>query len=162
MRLWIAIAVLPLSALCLTGCSLWPHSAGALASGQTLERVRDTDVLALVSRMESFYGALEGRSLDSVDTFEDPRLRSFFESNAAFADYLAALASEVRKANFRHANALRVRVRSFRFPDSSTASVQVELQGRHQRGLRFWTLALEREDTWKLVEGSWWISPDKL
>lgn len=162
MSLRIAIAVLPLSVLLLTGCSTWPGHRGTGSPGQSLERVQDEDILALVSRMDSFYGALAGRSLDVLDTFEDARLRSFFESKGAFADYFASLASQVRKAHLRHADALRVRVRSFRFEGPSTARALVELQGRHQRGMRFWTLVLQREDTWKLSEGSWWISPDKL
>jgi hypothetical protein len=121
-----------------------------------------TEVLELVARMEAFYAALERRSLDAVETFNDQALRAYFESEQQFSDYYASLASQVRDARFRLAVADRVWVRTFRFPDPDTALVQITLKGRHMRGLRFWDLEVSRVDTWRHTSAGWMISPDKL
>jgi hypothetical protein len=143
-------------ALLLASACIWGGDPGHA------ERVDATEVLELVARMEAFYAALERRSLDAVETFNDQALRAYFESEQQFSDYYASLASQVRDARFRLAVADRVWVRTFRFPDPDTALVQITLKGRHMRGLRFWDLEVSRVDTWRHTSAGWMISPDKL
>jgi hypothetical protein len=126
------------------------------------ERVEATEILELVARMEAFYGALENRSLDTIETYHDESLRAFFESEDDFVDYYAALASQVRDARFRFSNPEQIHIRTFRFPDPDTALVQLTLVGRHYRELRFWKLEIPRTDTWRHTSGGWLVSPDKL
>ncbi len=143
-------------ALLLASACIWGGESGHA------ERVDDADVLELVSRMEAFYGLLESRSLDAIETFDDPALHAFFRSDQEFSDYYASLASQVRDARFRLSRADRVWVRTFRFIDPDTALANVSLRGRHMRELRFWNREVGRVDTWRRTSAGWTISPDKL
>jgi hypothetical protein len=149
-RVWLALGALLLAAGCLGG-----------GEGQ-VERVSEGEVLELVDRLDRFYDTLEGRSLDAVDTYDDARLRAYFRSDQEFSDYYASLASQVRGASFRHARASRVRIRAFQLPDPDTAVVRITLQGQHLRALRFWTLEVDRIDTWRHTASGWIVAPEKL
>ena len=137
-------------AACITGRSVEP------------ERVTDPEVLAFAARIEGFYRALEGVPLDVEMTFDEPGFRSHFRSEAAFIDYYASLASQVRDAQYRNAKALRIEIRDFHFHSSTRARVNVTLVGRHLRILRFWEIERARTDTWQFLEGRWLLTPEKL
>ncbi len=138
----------------LTGC--------ITGRGVEPERVTDPEVLAFATRIEGFYRALEGVPLDVQMTFDDPGFRSHVRSDAAFTDYYASLASQVRAAQFRNAKAMRIEIRDFHFQSSARARVSVTLVGRHLRILRFWEIEFARTDTWQLSEGRWVLTPEKL
>jgi hypothetical protein len=148
------VRLVPLLGLLLGGC--------AWIGGGAFERVDDRDVVEFAERIDRFYASLEGRSLDSMMTFEDERLRSYFDRPGAFSDYYASLANQVRDADFRFAAAERVEIREFRFQDERTARVELWLFGRHFRRLRFWQLRLARTDTWWHNGDDWVVAPDRL
>ena len=120
------------------------------------------EVVGFSERIEIFYAALENVPLDAVMTFENPQLRSHFASDASFMDYYSSIANQVRWANMRNTRPLRVVVRKFHFESPDVARVEVMLRGPYQRTLRFWDVELEREDTWKRLDGVWLLTPDKL
>ncbi len=150
-RLW--GVVLP---LVVCAC-VWPGGQGA-----QLEPVDDAEVVAFAERISAFYERLENKRLDSLLTFEDPQLRSFFRGDREFSDYYASLAAQVREASFRNARTDRVVVREFRFEGDSVAYVDLMLVGKHLRALRPWEIQIERTDVWRRVGGIWTLSPDKL
>ena len=124
--------------------------------------VADESVLSFARRIESFYRSLEELPIDSLITYEDPKLRTHFRDQTAFADYYASLAHQVRAASFRNGRAERVEVEEFRFEGPELARVEVRVYGRHQRALRFWEIDFARTDTWRRVEGAWVLTPEKL
>lgn len=127
-----------------------------------LEPVQERDVLAFASRIEGFYRELEAVPLDVMMTYDNPDLRAHFPDAAAFADYYASLASQIRRAQLRNGRAERIEIRDFYFEGPELAHVDVALIGHHQRALRFWEIQLSRTDTWRLVNGAWVLSPGKL
>ncbi len=127
-----------------------------------LEPVDERDVLLFAERIATFYATLARRSLDAYLTYEDESLRDYFDSPGAFSDYYASLANQVRDAHLRNSSAREVRVREFRFEDPDTVRVDLLLVGRHERGLRFWDIELERTDTWRRARGTWVLAPEKL
>lgn len=143
-----------LPALLATSC-LW-------GGGRALEPVDDSEVLEFAERIEGFYSALERVPLDVAMTFRDQTLRAHFHDDDTFADYYASLADQVRAAAFRNGRTERIDILSFRFEDPELARVELSLVGRHQRGLRFWQITRQRTDTWRLREGAWVLSPERL
>ncbi len=145
-----------LLALVVSGC-VWTGGGSGAA-----EVVRDKEVLAFATRIERFYGALEGRAVPVMATFEDPALHVFFAEQSEFSDYYAALADDLRRAGFRNGRPERVEIREFRFEGSDRAVVDVAFVGRHMRGLRFWEIRVRRLDPWRLDGGTWVVSPAML
>lgn len=134
-----------------------------LPGGQSARQpVDDPEVLAFATRVDGFYRALVGVPLDVEMTYDDPRLRAYFESQRAFVDYYASLAAQLRDAQFRNTRAERVEIREFSFESPEKARVQVVLVGRHLRVLRFWEIEASRTDTWQLVDGRWLLKPERL
>jgi hypothetical protein len=141
----------------LVACAcFWPGGPGSV------EIVDEAEIRRLGSRIERFYGSLEGRSLAVRDTFDDPELRAFFSSDLEFSDYYAGLADAVRRAGFRQARALRVEVLEFRFEGPDHAVVDIAFTGQNVRRLRFWEISVTRSDTWRLRGTTWVVSPEAL
>lgn len=138
-------------------------SGGCFFGGATPpEQVTDPGIVRFADRIDRFYRALENTPLDLRLTFEDDALRGFFANEADFSDYYAGLAGEIRAALFRNSTAYAVEVDAFRFPSEGLAVVDVRFRGRHRRRLRFGELELKRQDTWRLQDGRWVVSPAKL
>ncbi len=146
-------AILPLVAC----ACIWPGSGK-----DPLEPVDERDIVAFAERISAFYGRLEKLPLNSLLAFEDAELRSYFEGDREFSDYFASVASQVREASLRNTTADRVLIREFRFADEDLAEVDITLEGRHKRGLRWGLIELQRTDTWRRVGGTCSLSPDKL
>ena len=146
-------AILPLVAC----ACIWPGSGK-----DPLEPVDERDIVAFAERISAFYGRLEKLPLNSLLAFEDAELRSYFEGDREFSDYFASVAAQVREASLRNTTADRVLIREFRFADEDLAEVDITLEGRHKRGLRWGLIELQRTDTWRRVGGTWSLSPDKL
>ena len=127
-----------------------------------LEPVNDEQILALATRLDEFYRLLENRTLDTLATFEDRRLRSYFADDTAFSDYYASLASQVRRALMRYGRVDDVQVVEFSLKEADHALVRVQLVGRHQRQLRFWRVELSRTDSWRRLSGRWFLVPEDL
>ncbi len=146
-------AILPLVAC----ACIWPGSGK-----DPLKPVDERDIVAFAERISAFYGRLEKLPLNSLLAFEDAELRSYFEGDREFSDYFASVAAQVREASLRNTTADRVLIREFRFADEDLAEVDITLEGRHKRGLRWGLIELQRTDTWRRVGGTWSLSPDKL
>jgi len=124
--------------------------------------VEAIDVVGFAERIEGFYELLEETPIDTYYTYENPNLRRFFRAEAAFADYYASLANQVRKVDLRYSSADEVVVKEFRFDGPTRAVVDVQLVGSHQRRLRFWDIEITRTDVWNRIDGEWVLVPAKL
>jgi hypothetical protein len=137
-------------------------SACLFGGGAGYESVDDAEVLGFAERVGAFYAALEGRPLNTLLTYEDPELRSYFASSAEFADYYSSLTSQVLASHFKNGYAAAVHVREFRFEGPERAEVDVTLVGKHERALRFWDIEVQRTDAWRRVDGRWVLDPERL
>lgn len=146
-----------LCALAASAC-LW----GGSTEPNPIEAVHDPAILQFTARIERFYEGLVGRPLDVRATYDDLHLRSFFADTESFSDYYAALATELRRAGFRHSRPTRVEILEFHFEGPGRAIVHVRLTGRHLRTLRFWNVDVERADTWERLGATWMVSPGRL
>jgi hypothetical protein len=135
---------------------------GGAAPAPTPPPVSDEEAARFATRVQQFYTMLEGVSLPALMTFENPKLRGYFSSASAYADYYSALATLARQNTLRDGQANSVKVREFRFDSAEQAVVDVIVTGKHERELRFWDIDLERSDIWRRIDGVWVIVPEKL
>jgi len=149
-----------LAVLCVVG--LLGCFGGSAPTAASAPPVSDEEAARFAARVQQFYAMLEGVSLPALMTFENPKLRGYFSSSAAYADYYSALATLARQNTLRDGQAQSVRVREFHFDGPEQAVVDVILTGKHERELRFWDIDLERRDVWRRVDGVWVIVPEKL
>ena len=145
-----------LCALTLSACSLF--TGGRLGGAP----VADPSAEALAGRIDEFYARLQDVPLDARMTWQDPELREYFPGLAAFNDYYASLANQARSAGLRDTRLQSVEVIEFRIADPGRAFVDVRLVGHHERRLRFWDIQLDRTDTWSVLDGVWYLTPDAL
>jgi hypothetical protein len=141
--------------------ALWLGGCGWLG-GARPTAVDDTDAFVFAQRIESFYELLEDVPVAAVTTYSDERLRAYFSGASAFEDYLASLASQVRRAGLRGGRAQRFVIEEFELTTADQGVVHLTIVGHHQRELRFWEMELPRTDTWKRVGDTWMLSPDRL
>ena len=149
-----AAAASGLLSLALSACLFGPS--------RDLRPVSETEVLEFAARVDSFYRALEERSVETLATFDDEKLRGYFEGGAEFSDYYASLTSQLRGADFLHARPREIHVREFWFDGPDLALVEIEMVGDHQRTLRFWKIRTTRVDTWRRAGTTWVITPEQL
>jgi len=153
-RAWLAVV-----------CAAWLlacFGGGAAPTAASPPPVSDEEAARFAVRAEQFYAMLAGVSLPALMTFENPKLRGYFSSASAYADYYSALATLARQNTLRDGQARSVRIREFHFDGPEQAVVDVVLTGKHERELRFWDIDLDRRDIWRRIDGVWVIVPEKL
>ena len=117
---------------------------------------------ALKPLSEVFYGRITSRRFNSRATFEDPSVRQFFPSVAAYSDYYAALVDDLDQAFIEFNRPTVVELLGVERNDSGTLQIKVRFTGENDLPLRWWTASLEREDEWVWREGRWWVVPGKV
>lgn len=163
--------VLSLGMVVGTGCTAgWPRSASVGWDGLVARDERDLALAGLppearrafLPLTQVFYDRIASRRFNSRATFDDPSVRQFFPSVAAYSDYYAALVDALDLAHIRNNQPTRVELIGL----SSTADrvIQLELRfvGRNDLPLRWWNAALVRTDEWRWEEGRWWVVPGKI
>jgi hypothetical protein len=126
-----------------------------------VEVADSTEVADFYTRATDFYRKLEGRRFNSVVSFRDAGLRSYFENEQAFTDYYADVADDLATAHFERSVPVKTSVDEFLVDGPGRARVQVRIVGEDGRPLRFWTASVRREDRWERRSGQWWITPAK-
>ena len=111
---------------------------------------------------EIFYARITSRRFNSRATFEDPSVRQFFPTVAAYSDYYAALVDELDRAHIRFNRPSRVDLLGIEISESGTLSLALRIIGRNDLPLRFWNATLLRTDEWVWREGRWFIVPGKV
>lgn len=151
---WLAAAVLAL------GCA---GSAGEPPpdASQGIELVQEGAVVEFYERASAFYGRLARRRFDSIETYQDEGLRSFFRDEASYADYYADLTSALAEAHFEKNRPLALEVVELQLEGPGRARVQTRISGEDSRPLRRGTVHLDRTDRWERSDGNWRIEPGK-
>ncbi len=147
-------------ALLLGGCA--GSGAEAPAPDTSVLVVEDPAVSEFYVTAQTFYDRLEGRRFNSITTFRDGLLHEYFRDEEDFSNYYADLAHDLTDANVRRNLPLGASVQEFLVEGPGTARVRVRIWGKNALPLRFWRVAVEREDRWERHEGRWWIIPGEL
>ncbi|MAG31817.1 MAG: hypothetical protein CL908_13095 [Deltaproteobacteria bacterium] len=158
-----AVALVVLATGCISaapeqwGVSLtdWERSA---VFGDLPEEARS----ALLPLSEIFYERITSRRFNSRATFQDPSVRQFFPTVAAYSDYYAALVDELERANVRYSRPARVELLDVQRAPSGSLVLKLRFIGRNDLPLRWWNSSLERADEWRWQDGRWWVVPGKV
>jgi hypothetical protein len=154
-----AAALAALLLLACLGCAAddGPGPAPDPTAGLTL--VEDPALVGFYERARSFYGRLARRRFDSIETYQDERLRDFFATEEAYADYYADLTSAFVEHYFDKNRPVDLEVVEFALEGPGRARVSTRFRGRDARPLRRGTVAFERDDRWERQDGVWRIVP---
>jgi hypothetical protein len=157
------LALATLLAAGLGGCSFWRGGGGVPADESFgVEIVDGPAVVEFHRRASTFYGRLAQRRFNVIATFRDQLLRDYFRTDRAFSDYYADFAQELDDAHFERNVPGQLEVLEFRFEGPGDARVRVRIEGANGLPLRVGSVAVEREDRWERVGGTWWIVPGRL
>jgi hypothetical protein len=117
---------------------------------------------ALMPLSRIFYSRITSRRFNSRATFEDPSVRLFFPSLAAYSDYYAALVDDLDRAYIQYNRPTVVELRGIERDPEGSLLLRVRFVGQNDLPLRWWTASLEREDEWQWRDGRWWVVPGQV
>ena len=117
---------------------------------------------SLISLSEIFYERITSRRFNSRATFEDPSMRQFFPTVAAYSDYYAALVDALESANIRFSRPTAVELLGIELDPSGSLRLSLRFVGRNDLPLRWWDAVLLRTDEWLWREDRWRVVPGKV
>ncbi len=117
---------------------------------------------SLMPLSKIFYERMTNRRFNSRATFEDPAMRQFFPSLAAYSDYYAALADALDLAHIRYDRPSRIELLGIEPGSPDSLRLSLRFVGRNDLPLRWWNAVLVRTDEWRWQEGRWWVVPGKV
>lgn len=159
----VALAVLLVLGCGLTGYGRWGARAQFVGfDPATVNPGGAADYTVLLPLSEIFYQRITARRFNSLATFEDPALREFFKTEAAFADYYAAFAEALENANFESVRPTAVRLVRIERSSPNAVTVFVRFRGENGLPLRWWSTHVSRQDQWEFSSGRWWVIPGKI
>lgn len=109
-----------------------------------------------------FYDRITSRRFNSRASFDDPSLRQFFTSVAAYSDYYAALVDVLDRGYVRNNHPLRVELLGLSARADGVLQLSLRFVGRNDLPLRWWTASVLRTDEWRWQNGRWWVVPGKV
>ncbi|MFP6656122.1 MAG: hypothetical protein VCB25_10885 [Myxococcota bacterium] len=142
-----------------------PVWADTLSASERLELFASLPAEAaetLIPLSEIFYSRITSRRFNSRATFEDPSVRQFFPTLAAYSDYYAALVDALGRANIRYSRPTEVRLLAIEIDPGGSLYLSLRLVGRNDLPLRVWDAVLLRTDEWRWQDGRWWVVPGKV
>ena len=116
----------------------------------------------LVPLSKIFYARITSRRFNSRATFDDPSVRQFFPTVAAYSDYYAALVDALDRAYIRYNRPTRVELIGIEVAASGNLLLKLRFVGRNDLPLRWWTAALVRTDEWTWQDERWYVVPGKV
>jgi hypothetical protein len=164
------LACLLAGSLALSGCGLGATVRGWLAPppgpapdlAQGVQVVDHHAIVEFQQRAQAFYDRLSLRRFNTHASYTDAVLREHFRTPEAFYDYYADLAHSLDQEVLEKNRSVLAEVLEFALEAPGRARVQVSLRGDNGRPLRWWSKAVEREDVWERLDGTWWLVPGKL
>ena len=152
-----ALACLAASATTEWGSRLSETERQAIREALPPQAVRE-----LVPLSEIFYARITSRRFNSRATFEDPSVRQFFPTVAAYSDYYAALVDALDRAYIRYNRPTRVELLGVRVGESGNLLLELRFIGRNDLPLRWWNTSLVRTDEWTWQDDRWFVVPGKV
>lgn len=161
------MATSTLMAASLTGClgsrgPVWAESVSESDRAEIFAELPREAADALIPLSEIFYSRITSRRFNSRATFEDPSVRQFFPTVAAYSDYYAALVDALDRANIRFNRPTEVRLLGIEAAPSGSLRLSLRFVGRNDLPLRMWNAVLLRTDEWRWQDGRWWVVPGKV
>lgn len=162
--LFLALNLLTLN---LAGCASrgetgWGEAITEADHSGALSEVPEEARLALIPLSQIFYGRITSRRFNSRATFEDPSVRQFFPSVAAYSDYYAALVDDLDRAYILYNRPTRVDLLGIDRAESGSLLLSLRFVGENDLPLRWWNAQLERVDEWQWRDGQWYVVPGKV
>ncbi len=117
---------------------------------------------AFLPLSEVFYARIASRRFNSRATFEDPSVRQFFPSVAAYSDYYASLVDVLDRGNIRNNEPRRIELLGLSSTADGVLAVSLRFVGRNDLPLRWWNASVVRTDEWQWRAGRWWVVPGKV
>jgi len=117
---------------------------------------------SLLSLSEIFYERIASRRFNSRATFQDPSMREFFPTLAAYSDYYAALVDALDRANIRFNRPTEIELLGIEVDPGGSFQLSLRFIGRNDLPLRWWNAILLRTDEWRWQDGRWWVVPGKV
>lgn len=139
------------------GSELTDTERAAIAAAVPPEAARELVPLSAV-----FYERITSRRFNSRATFEDPSVRQFFPTTAAYSDYYAALVDELDRAYIRYNRPTRVDLLGIEVAESGNLLLELRFVGRNDLPLRWWNTSIVRTDEWTWQGGRWYVVPGKV
>jgi hypothetical protein len=139
--------------------------ASSISPEQRVEIFRDLpDEVSgsLISLSEIFYERISSRRFNSRATFEDPSMRQFFPTVAAYSDYYAALVDALDRGNIRFNRPTVIELLGIEVEPNGSFLLSLRLTGRNDLPLRWWNATLLRTDEWLWQDDRWWVVPGKI
>lgn len=117
---------------------------------------------AFLPLSEVFYAHIASRRFNSRATFEDPSVRQFFPSVAAYSDYYASLVDVLDRGNIRNNEPRRIELLGLSSTANGVLAISLRFVGRNDLPLRWWNARVLRTDEWQWRAGRWWVVPGKV
>lgn len=156
------VMVLGLSGCATRGGAGWGEVLSEADRSGALADVPEEGRIALLPLSEIFYERITSRRFNSRATFEDPSVRQFFPSVAAYSDYYAALVDDLDRAYILYNRPTRVELVGIERSESGSLLLALRFVGENDLPLRWWNAELERVDEWQWREGRWYVVPGKV
>ncbi|MBJ19663.1 MAG: hypothetical protein GY910_11095 [bacterium] len=160
----IALVGLVLASACALspGSMTWGAELTETERNAVLEAVSAEAARELVPLSEIFYARITSRRFNSRATFEDPSVRQFFPTVAAYSDYYAALVDALDRAYIRFNRPTSVELLGIEVAVSGNLMLKLRFVGRNDLPLRWWNASLILTDEWTWQDGRWFVVPGKV
>ena len=162
---WLCVATLGfvLSTACVApSTKVWADSFLEEQRTAVLHELPTEASQSLISLSEIFYERIASRRFNSQAAFEDPSMRQFFPTVAAYSDYYAALVDALDRANIRFNRPTEIELLGIEADPDGSIRLSLRFIGRNDLPLRWWNATLLRTDVWRWQEGRWWVVPGKV
>jgi len=140
----------------------WAESISQSDRARVFENLSEEARGSLISLSEIFYERVSSRRFNSRATFEDPSMRQFFPTVAAYSDYYAALVDALDQANIRVNRPTEIELLGIDVDPSGSLRLSLRFIGRNDLPLRWWNAVMLRTDEWRWLDGRWWVVPGKV
>lgn len=117
---------------------------------------------AFLPLSQVFYERIASRRFNSRATFDDPSVRQFFPSVAAYSDYYASLVDVLDRGNIRNNQPTRIELLGLSSTADGVLKLSLRFVGRNDLPLRWWNASVLRTDEWQWRSGRWWVVPGKV
>ena len=117
---------------------------------------------AFLPLTQVFYERIASRRFNSRATFDDPSVRQFFPSVAAYSDYYAALVDVLDRGHVKNNQPYRIDLLGLNATSDGVLELSLRFVGKNDLPLRWWNATILRTDEWRWQDGRWWVVPGKV
>ncbi|MDP3937103.1 MAG: hypothetical protein Q8R92_03100 [Deltaproteobacteria bacterium] len=113
----------------------------------------------LQARADALYGFLQGKRVNLYALYTNESFRDFFTTEEALENYVAFLTNTLARRRFKKYRIERTEFVVITPEGADAARAQVRLVGRHVHVVFFWDVTETIENSWKRIDGEWFVFP---